>query len=48
MLKEKLTEAINKKESDLKSFIWKSNKTLDKNGKYQQGDREIKKEECFS
>ena len=41
MLKEKLTEAIDKKELDFKSFIWKSNKTLDKNGKYQQSEKKL-------
>ena len=41
MLNEKLTEAIEKKESDFKSFIWKGNKTLDKNGKYQQSEKKM-------
>ena len=41
MLNEKLTEAIEKKELDFKSFIWKGNKTLDKNGKYQQSEKKM-------
>ena len=41
MLNETLTEAIEKKESDFKSFIWKGNKTLDKNGKYQQSEKKM-------
>ena len=33
IMEEKLKEAINKKQQDINSFIWKGNKTLDENGK---------------
>ena len=41
MLNETLTEAIETKESDFKSFICKGNKSLDKNRKYQQSEKKM-------
>lgn len=40
-MKERFNEAINKKQSDITSFIWKGGKTLDENGKYKQEEKYI-------
>ena len=40
-MEEKLKEAINKKQQDINSFIWKGNKTLDENGKYKQSEKRL-------
>ena len=36
LMGEKLKEAMNKKQVDINSFIWKGSKTLDESGKYVQ------------
>ena len=41
LIGEKLTEAISKREVDLNSFIWKGNKTVDKDGKYRQTEKKL-------
>lgn len=41
IMEEKLKEAINKKQQDINSFIWKGNKTLDENGKYKQSEKRL-------
>lgn len=41
LLKEKLTEAIEKKSTDVTSFLWKGVKTLDKEGNYTQIERRL-------
>ena len=41
IMEEKLTEAINKKQQDINSFIWKGSKTLDENGKYRQSEKRL-------
>lgn len=38
LLEERLKEAINKKNTDLNSFVWKGMKNLDNNGKYVQDE----------
>lgn len=40
-LQEKLTEAMNQKQVDVTSFIWKGNKTLDETGKYKQSEKRL-------
>lgn len=41
LLKEKLTEAIEKKSTDINSFVWKGVKTLDENGNYKQAEQRL-------
>ena len=41
IMEEKLKEAINKKQLDINSFVWKGNKTLDENGKYKQSEKRL-------
>ena len=41
LMKERFKEAINKKQSDITSFVWKGGKTLDENGKYKQEEKYI-------
>lgn len=41
LIEEKLKEAINKKQVDINTFIWKGNKTIDKNGKYIQTEKKL-------
>ena len=36
LMEEKLREAIDKKQSDINSFVWKGEKELDANGRYKQ------------
>lgn len=40
-MQEQLQDAINKKEKDYSSFIWKGNKTLDESGKYKQSEKRL-------
>ena len=41
MLQEKLQEAIDKKNIDVNSFIWKGHKVLDESGKYKQSEQKL-------
>ena len=41
ILQNRLQEAIEKKETDINSFIWKGNKTLDESGKYKQTEKKL-------
>lgn len=41
LMEEKLTEAINKKSTDIQSFEWKGVKTIDENGKYKQDSKKL-------
>lgn len=41
LLEDKLTEAIEAKRTDINSFIWKGNKTIDNNGKYKQTEKKL-------
>ena len=41
IMEEKLTEAINKKQQDINSFIWKGSKELDITGKYKQSENQV-------
>lgn len=41
LMQERLKEAFIKKETDINSFIWKGNKTLDENGKYKQSEKKL-------
>ena len=38
LMGEKLKEAMNKKQVDINSFIWKGSKTVDSSGKYKQSE----------
>lgn len=40
-IQEQLQDAINKKNSDITTFLWKGNKVLDANGKYQQSEQRL-------
>ena len=40
-MEEKLTEAMNKKQVDINSFVWKGNKVLDSTGKYSQSEKKL-------
>lgn len=40
-LQDKLQEAINKKDTDINSFIWKGHKVLDETGKYKQSEKKL-------
>lgn len=41
LLKRRLEEAIEKKSSDITSFVWKGVKTLDADGKYRQNEKRL-------
>jgi len=41
LMEEKLTEAMNKKQVDINSFVWKGNKVLDSTGKYSQSEKKL-------
>lgn len=41
LMEEKLKEAYSKKQVDINSFVWKGNKTLDKDGKYVQTEKKL-------
>lgn len=41
ILQEKLQEAIDKKEMDVNTFIWKGHKILDETGKYKQSEKRL-------
>jgi len=41
LLENKLSEAIEQKRTDINSFIWKGNKTLDSAGKYKQSEKKL-------
>lgn len=41
LLEDKLIEAYEVKKTDINSFIWKGNKTLDNNGKYKQTEKKL-------
>ena len=38
LIEEKFKEAMDKKQVDLNSFIWKGEKTLDSDGRYKQSE----------
>lgn len=41
ILKDRLQEAMDKKSTDINSFIWKGSKSLDNNGKYVQQEKKL-------
>jgi hypothetical protein len=41
LMEEKLKEAMDKKQVDINSFIWKGNKVLDASGKYKQTEKKL-------
>jgi hypothetical protein len=41
LMEEKLKEAMDKKQVDINSFIWKGNKLLDASGKYKQTEKKL-------
>ena len=41
LMEEKMKEAIDKKQVDINSFIWKGNKTIDSSGKYKQTEKKL-------
>jgi len=41
ILQDRLQKAIDKKETDINSFVWKGHKTLDENGKYKQTEKKF-------
>lgn len=41
LLGEKLKQAIENKNTDISSFIWKGNKQIDENGKYKQSEKRL-------
>ena len=41
LMEERMKEAIEKKATDINSFIWKGSKVLDETGKYKQIEKRI-------
>ena len=41
LMEKKLKEAIEKKQLDITSFVWKGSKSLDENGKYKQNEKRL-------